>query len=155
NDDRSLLLERRIIMRTLCSFGCVALAAVAVSLGAHVKAQADDKAKASQLKKLAGDWTGKAKHGSDERDASVNYQVTSGGSAVVETLFPGTEHEMVTVDHQDGDDLVLTHYCMLHNQPRMRAERNGAANKLAFKFSGGTNVKPDKDPHMHDVTLEI
>ena len=36
----------------------------------------------------------------------------------LETEFPGTEHEMVTVITQDGADLALTHYCMLGNQPQ-------------------------------------
>jgi hypothetical protein len=134
------------------------VAALAVSLLVNAKAQSDDKAKASQLdvlKRLAGDWTGNAKHGSGEHDVTATYKVTSGGSAVVETLFCGSEHEMVTVYHEDGDDLVLTHYCMLHNQPRMRAKRDGAANKLTFQFIGGTNLNADKDQHMHDLTLEI
>jgi hypothetical protein len=30
--------------------------------------------------------------------------------------------EMVTVYHADGPDLVLTHYCLEGNQPRMRAK---------------------------------
>ena len=50
--------------------------------------------------------------GKDAHEATVTYKVTSGGSAVVETIGPGTEHEMVTVIHPDGDDLMLTHYCM-------------------------------------------
>src|SRR5262245_17392727 len=62
-----------------------------------------------KFKQLAGEWqgTGDGAHG---KDMKVKYQVTSGGSAVVETVFPGTDHEMVTVIHPDGDDLLLTHY---------------------------------------------
>jgi len=59
------------------------------------------------------------------------------------------------VYHQDGKDLVLTHYCMLHNQPRMRAKLNGESNKLEFKFEGCTNLKSEKAPHMHDLTIEF
>jgi hypothetical protein len=144
------------------TFGCLALLAAAVLavglVAAEAKDQKDAKGGASQLdalKRLAGDWTGKMKHGEEEHEATVSYKVTSGGSAVMETLGAGTEHEMVTVYCQDGDDLVLTHYCMLGNQPHMRAERGGAADKLAFKFTGCGNLKSDKDPHMHDVTFEF
>ena len=49
-------------------------------------------------------------------------RTTGGGSAVTETLFPGTAHEMMSVYHMDGDDLVLTHYCAGGNQPRMMLE---------------------------------
>ena len=145
-------------MRTIWSLGLLAAAVLAVGLAVEAKAQGDAKAKASQLdalKRLAGDWTGTMKHGDAGHEATVNYKVTSGGNAVVETLGAGTEHEMVTVYCQDGDDVVLTHYCMLGNQPHMRAERGGAADKLAFKFTGCGNLKSDKDPHMHDLTLEF
>ena len=146
-------------MKVFLRLSGLALAALALALAADGRAAEPEKAKASQLdklKRLAGDWTGKAMmHGKDAHDAAVTYRVTSGGSAVMETLFPGTEHEMVTVYHQDGDDLVLTHYCMLHNQPRMRARRDGSPDKLEFQFAGGSNIKSDKDQHMHDLTLEI
>jgi hypothetical protein len=105
------------------------------------------------IKRLAGDWEATEVGSKDGHKGRVNYRVTSGDSAVIETLFAGTDHEMVTVYHQDGPDLVLTHYCMLHNQPRMRAERGTPANQIAFKFTGGSNIKPDKDMHMHDLKL--
>ena len=145
-------------MKTFWGLARLLLAVAVIASAPDTKVQSGDKAKASRLdalKRLAGDWVGTIKHGSNEHDATVNYKVTSGGSAVVETLLAGTEHEMVTVYYEDGDDLVLTHYCMLHNQPHMRAKTHGTANKLEFKFDGGTNIKPDTDQHMHDMTLQI
>jgi hypothetical protein len=79
--------------------------------------------------------------------------VTSNGSAVVETIGPGTDHEMVTVIHPDGDELMLTHYCAIGNQPRMKAPGKADGNKVAFAFVGATNMKSDKDMHMHNVTF--
>jgi hypothetical protein len=105
-----------------------------------------------QFKQLAGEWVGK-EQGKGGFDVHVKYKVTAGGSAVVETLFPGTEHEMVTVIHPDGDDLILTHYCMLGNQPQMKASGKAAGNKVEFKFTRATNLKSEKDMHMHDVTF--
>ena len=32
--------------------------------------------------------------------------------------------EMITMYHPDGDGLALTHYCMLGNQPRMKASKD-------------------------------
>ena len=55
-----------------------------------------------QIKQLAGEWVGKGKHGDMEHEARVVYKVTSGETAVVETLDPGGAHEMVTVIHADG-----------------------------------------------------
>jgi hypothetical protein len=106
------------------------------------------------FKQLAGEWVGKEVKGPHEgKQVRATYKVTSGGSAVVETLFPGGEHEMVTVIHRDGDDLLLTHYCMMGNQPQMKASGKGEGNKVDFKFTRATNLKSEKDPHMHDVTF--
>ena len=71
--------------------------------------------------------------------------------AVVETVFPGSAHEMVTVYHADGPDLVLTHYCMEGNQPRMRA-KGAQGSRFDFAFDGGTNIDPKRDRHMHSAT---
>jgi len=111
-------------------------------------------AKFERFKQLAGDWVGKAGSGKDAHDAKVNYKVVSGGTAVVETI--DTDHgEMVTVIYKDGDDLVLTHYCTIGNQPHMKAERGGDDNTIAFKFVSCSNMKSDKDFHMHNVTFTI
>src|SRR5262249_13875281 len=80
-------------------------------------------------------------------------RVTAPGSAVLETLFPGEPMEMVSVYHRDGADLVMTHFCALGNQPRMRADPNSPSNKICFKFAGGTNLDAAKDMHMHEGTI--
>jgi len=64
---------------------------------------------------LAGEWVGKGMHGDMGHETRVVYKVSSAGSVVVETIDPGTDHEMITVIHPDGDSLLLTHYCMLGN----------------------------------------
>lgn len=102
-----------------------------------------------QFRKLAGEW--KSKGG--EAPMQVQYKVTGAGSVVVETLFPGTPHEMLTVIHYDKDDLVLTHYCALGNQPHMKADaKNAASKEVKFVCVGGTNMQSENDAHMHGVT---
>jgi hypothetical protein len=135
------------------------LSALALIAGAADEKHGDHKAGArhaglEQFKQLAGDWVGKETEGLNAgQEVRVNYKVTSAGSAVVETLLCGTEHEMVTVIHQDGDDLALTHYCALGNQPRMKTSGKPDGNKVAFKFTGASNLKSEKDMHMRDVTF--
>ena len=118
---------------------------------AHGKETAKN-ARFERFKLLAGEWEGK-EQGKEGFDVRVKYKVTAGGSAVVETLLPGTDHEMVTVIHRDGDDLLLTHYCMLGNQPQMKASGKGDDNKVEFKFVRATNMKSEKEMHMHDVAF--
>jgi len=106
----------------------------------------------AQLASLAGAWEGTAGDGTGR----VEYRVASGGTVVMETLFPGTPHEMISMYHVDGDELVMTHYCAMGNQPRMRLDRAGStASQLRFEFTGGTNLKPETDAHVHSGTIEI
>ena len=74
---------------------------------------------------------------------------------MIEVLFPGTDHEMVTVYHQDGDDLLLTHYCAAGNQPRMKCRAGSDPNQLVFEFVDATNMRSPQDAHMHAGTLTI
>jgi hypothetical protein len=137
-------------------FAALVLGLSVCGLVAH--AQPDKKAPhknaaLEQFKQLAGEWVGKGKHGDMEHEARIVYKVTSGGSAVVETIDPGGLHEMVTVIHEDGDALLLTHYCMLGNQPQMKAMPKSGAHKVSFDFVKATNLKSDKDMYMRSVTF--
>ena len=109
-----------------------------------------------RLKSLAGTWTGKATHPGSPAgmDTTVTWRVTSGGSAVMETIDPGSDHEMVTLYHLDGGKLVLTHYCASGNQPTMRLVKSGDPRTLAFDFARGTNMKPG-DMHMHALRIQF
>jgi hypothetical protein len=108
-----------------------------------------------KLKKLAGTWHLADKDGKPTDQVASIIKVTSGGSAVHETLFPGQPHEMVSVYTVDGGDLIMTHYCVLGNQPRMKADQTSPANQIVWRFAGGTNLDPKKDKHMHECTLTI
>jgi hypothetical protein len=103
------------------------------------------------FKALAGEWTGTGTMGGQSQNATVLYKVTSGGNAVLETLFSGTPHEMISVIHPDGDHISLTHYCGMGNQPHMICA-GPENNVVAFKFDGGSNIEPDRDRHMHSAT---
>jgi hypothetical protein len=131
-----------------------------VALGA---ARAEDKpapAKATaahpgfeKVKALAGTWVEADKDGKPTDKVVSVVKVTAGGSAVHETSFPGTPMEMVSVYHLDGSELVMTHYCMLGNQPRLKADPKSPANQIKWVFAGGTNLDPAKDTHMHSAVV--
>ena len=106
-----------------------------------------------KMKKLAGTWLAADKDGKPTDQVVSIIKVTAGGSAVVETLFPGQPQEMVSVYTADGPDLIMTHYCVLGNQPRMKADPKSPSNQIVFRFAGGSNLDPAKDRHMHEATL--
>ena len=126
-----------------------------IALGAGTRG--DDKPAAhpglEKLKKLAGTWVEADKDGKPTDKVVSVIKVTAAGSAVQETLFPGQPMEMLSIYHLDGADLVMTHYCALGNQPRMKADPKSPANQIKFLFAGGTNLDPTKDMHMHEGTL--
>jgi hypothetical protein len=109
---------------------------------------ADGKAAFERLKSLAGEWQG-AVGAAGGPPASIRYEVGSGGTIVRELLFPGTEHEMLSVYHLVDGQLVATHYCAVGNQPRFKLE-SASADELVFAFDGGTNFAPATDLHVHD-----
>jgi hypothetical protein len=106
-----------------------------------------------RLKKLAGSWVMTDKDGKPTDQVYSVIKMTSGGSAIHETIFPGQPTEMVSVYTVEGGDLFMTHYCMLGNQPKMKADPKSPANQICFKFAGGTNINVAKDMHMHEGTL--
>jgi hypothetical protein len=107
------------------------------------------------MKKLSGTWLLADKDGKPTDEVASIIKVTAGGSAVHETLSPGQPHEMVSIYTLDGPDLIMTHYCVLGNQPRMKADPKSPTNQIVWRFAGGTNLDPKKDKHMHEATLTI
>jgi hypothetical protein len=69
-------------------------------------------------------------------------------------MFPGTAHEMTNMYHLDGSSLVLTHYCGMGNQPRMRAVR-GQKGRLEFRYESITDHKSPDEPYMGQLTLVV
>ncbi|MEE8366950.1 MAG: hypothetical protein V3S30_01400, partial [Thermoanaerobaculia bacterium] len=61
-----------------------------------------------------------------------------------------------TMYHLDGDRLMLTHYCMAKNQPRMKADLTSSdLNTLRFSFLDATNMKSPEDGHMHSAVFRF
>jgi len=108
-----------------------------------------------QMTKFAGEWKGTMQT-ADGSPVSVIYKVTSAGKAIMETLGPGSQHEMVSMYHMDGPALVMTHYCSAGNQPHLRLnESKSSPTEFVFDFVGGTNLDAAKDSHIHGLVLKI
>jgi len=88
----------------------------------------------------------------------AKYELVAGGTCLQETFrFEGDDsHTMVTMYHVDGDDLMLTHYCIANNQPRMRAENISADLKeIAFNFVDATNLPDPNAGHMYKAVFQF
>jgi len=133
--------------------GMMVLVCGAVAL-ADDKAQSPAQANFERLKKLVGTWVEADKDGKPTDKVVSVVKLTAGGSAVSETLFPGTDQEMLSVYHLDGKDLVMTHYCMLGNAPDMRVAKSDDKT-IALETVAGNGIDPKTTPHMHGVVYEL
>ena len=140
----------RLALSTLAAAALLASAASASAAG-----PVDPKAAFERLKSLAGTWQGQAGHGPADQPATVVDRLASGGTVVQETLFPETPHEMISMYHLAGGQLVMTHYCAMGNQPRLKLDTAASTpERLVFAFDGGSNFDPAKDGHVHSGIVE-
>lgn len=104
-----------------------------------------------KMKTLAGEWETSDPGGKQTR---VSYRLVSDGTALLETIHPPDESEMISVYHPDGDRLAMTHYCDMGNQPRMETGAvSGDPKELSFAYIGATNLPSPDAGHMHHLTL--
>lgn len=102
------------------------------------------------LKQLQGSWTGKNPRGGD---VEVDYEVTGGGTVLMERYRMDGHGEMLTVYHLDGESILLTHYCSVGNQPRMRASEFSGDGELRFEFVDVSGLQSGDDGHMHHALV--
>ncbi|MCE2483781.1 MAG: hypothetical protein J4F33_13145 [Alphaproteobacteria bacterium] len=93
------------------------------------------------LKTLAGSWV---MAGAQEETPAAEYRVAANGSVVVERSFPDTPKEMISVYHDRGGKLSMTHYCALANQPQMSL--------TTFELVKGS-LESEEMPHMNGVSI--
>ena len=103
-----------------------------------------------KLKSLVGEWRGKDGEG---KIFEVAYSLTAGNTAVMETLKMADGLSMVTIYHPNGEKLMMTHYCILNNQPRM--ETAGDDRSLSFSLVDVTNLPSPSAPHMSKLVISF
>jgi hypothetical protein len=136
----------------LAAFLGMAAAAVA---GDEAEAPASPDAAAwAQIKSLAGKWQGTFQEGDNGNTLDVAYEVVSDGKAVIERMFAGTPHEMITVFYMSSGKLQATHYCSIGNQPAYRLTSFDEG-RMVFGFSGGTGFDPKKDDYASGASIKV
>lgn len=118
---------------------------VVVSLSFADSGEKPSNAGFEKMKSLVGTWKGKAGNGNE---LMVTYRLVSAGHAIEETI---SHADMVTMYYEDGDKVMLTHYCAGNNQPRMRAAYKAGEKSMSFAFVDVTNLPDTNASHMHEV----
>jgi hypothetical protein len=140
--------RRLILAGVFCLLAFGALRAAAQEEKPYVGSEAFER-----MKQLVGSWEITMDMGKGPMKMKASYKLTAGGSAIVETIFEGTPHEMVTVYYDNPKHkLNMTHYCMLRNQPKM-ALKSAKPNELMFDLSKSSDIKVAKEGHMHSLTM--
>jgi hypothetical protein len=112
----------------------------------------DSTAAYSRLKSLVGEWEADTQMGKSH----LSFELIAGGTALVERESGEKMPAMMTVYHLDGSRLLLTHYCMAGNQPRMQARAfNPESGELDFRFLDATNLASPNAGHMHNVKFHL
>jgi len=107
----------------------------------------------TSLQTLVGKWNGTVNEAGKDMPSHVEVRQTGDGSALMHWMDEGTQHEMVTMFHPDMGDLLATHYCAAHNQPRMKLV-SATPTRLVFEFKDGTNIGPH-DGHMVGLAIDL
>ncbi|MBI5836856.1 MAG: hypothetical protein HZB25_06405 [Candidatus Eisenbacteria bacterium] len=147
---------KRTILTLSCAALCMLLPLAVYAAEGTAPASAPPASPAFEsLKALEGTWAGKASHGSETFDMEVTYKVTAAGSTVMETIFGGTPHEMVTMYTRAGHRVALTHYCAHGNQPHMLLSQKSTAKQLVFDYEPSPGINPKRDAHMHSAKIDL
>ncbi len=131
-----------------------------MSSGARAVPLASEQQKTSMLgvvQKLNGTWEMQ-----DDKGNWVpygTYTAGSGGTAVREVMFPGSEHEMTNMYTMEGDAFVMTHYCAMGNQPHMKCrgavKNSDGSVTLAFEPAGVTDLNAADEAYMGKMSLTL
>jgi hypothetical protein len=107
-----------------------------------------------RFKRMEGNWKGRSTKGWEE---TITYKTIAAGSVVVGNSFDAHPNEtMMTMYHLDGERLMLTHYCVAKNQPRLVATSFSDDGKtVTFTFLDGTNLPSRDRGHMDKVIIRF
>lgn len=118
--------------------------------GAHVGS-----AEFERLKTLIGRWESEMPMPGGGKGAmttvATEYRLAANGSVIVERNFPDTPKEMISVYHDRGGRLWMTHYCAKGNQPQMSLAKS-TDEAIALELVEGSLDSPDES-HMHSVSI--
>lgn len=115
----------------------------------------------NRIKQLVGRWEGLGENVEGEKSNKivVVYEVTAGGNAVMERIFPNTSQEMITMYYEQKGQLALTHYCLIGTRstmmlkPLTASESSRQRNVYEFGLIENTGLDPTVDTHMNSLKV--
>ena len=145
-----------VLSLAILSFGAVALADNQEGHPAPHPPPNVSSPELNRIKALQGKWKSTTSmFGKKNEVVFTEYAVTAGGSAVIETIFPGTPNEMISMYYDDDNGkLAMTHYCMMRNRPHFSLAHSDD-DKIKLDVTKVEGLKSKDEPHMGAITLRI
>jgi hypothetical protein len=100
------------------------------------------------FKGFEGKWA--IRSGQKTLPIEMTYEIGSKGSIVTEQF--GKE---LSVFYRDGRSLLMTHFCNVGNQPRLRLSENGRPGVFEFEMFDITNLQSADADHVERVVYRI
>lgn len=138
-----------------CSVDTGASRSSALPAGSETPVPAETAAQLfDRFKSLEGVWIGTSTKGWKEE---TTVRTIAEGSVVQLTSFDAHPNEtMLTLVHMDVDRLLITHYCVAKNQPRLQLTAVKDEGRTAiFTFLDGTNLPSREKGHMDKAVFRF
>jgi len=100
------------------------------------------------LTPLKGKWLAQPADGT--KPIEVTYAYASKNTVLTE--YFGKE---LTVFYRDGEQVLLTHFCNVGNQPRLKLNADHIADTLTFEYLDATNLSHPDAAHVNAVTYHF
>lgn len=142
-----MTIPRRMLRLTLVGFAVAILLLSQALLAQEAKGKGEPP-QFTRMKTLVGSWQGVDPGG---KPIDVSYKLVSEGTAIMELLgSEGHAESMVTMYHPDREGLMMTHYCSMGNQPRLKLDKARSTDStLVFTFHDVTNMQSPEEAHIH------
>jgi hypothetical protein len=153
--NEEVLIMKKFMPATVVLLWAMALGPLTVLSGEQMGPPITHSGDFERMKDLVGVWEGKADMGKGMETLRVTYELTSAGNAIVEKFAAGQPHEMVTVYHDFGGKLAMTHYCSLGNQPHMELKNSGESTMMFMLSEKSPGLATISEMHMHALTIVV
>jgi hypothetical protein len=88
----------------------------------------------------------------DGKTHTSTWSAIASGSVMMEEMQP---ENVITMYYMDADRLLITHYCLMKNQPRMAAEVSPNGKTITFNFLDITNLASPDAKHMRRIVMTL
>jgi len=137
-------------------FACAAMVmlfGVTAPLTAAAEAEVETEAGVTlaDLKPLEGKWRVK----DSDSPLEIRFEWIANETVLIETWSRAGQDHSMTVFHQDGADLIATHYCPQGNQPRLKMTASSTPQQIDFSFLDVTNYTNPQASRQDSLSLTL